>query len=63
LVQYTIYSIVNNSFISKNEFTQVKKYGPVPAGKHGKSMEHGNSISTESLRIFSGEFWSFPGEG
>jgi hypothetical protein len=44
-------------------FTQAKKYGPVPAGKHRKSMEHGSSIPTGSFRIFSDEFRSFPGEG
>ncbi len=50
-------------YLSSTTYTQVKKYGPVPAGKHRKSMDHGSSIPTESLRIFSGEFWSFPGEG
>jgi len=25
-------------------YTQVEKYGPVPAGKHRKSTEHGSSI-------------------
>jgi hypothetical protein len=30
--------------------SQVKKYGPVPSGKHRKSLPHGSSIPTGSFR-------------
>jgi hypothetical protein len=32
--------------------TQVKKYGPVPAGRHWKSPEHGSSIPTGKFSDF-----------
>ncbi len=35
-------------FFFKSNQSQVKKYGPVSAGKNRKSLEHGNSISTGS---------------
>ena len=40
--------------------SQVKKYGPVPAGKHRKSLEHGSSIPTGNFRIFSDDFRPVP---
>ncbi len=36
--------------------TQVKKYGPVPAGKRRKSLEHGSSIPFGFFPIISGRF-------
>jgi len=32
--------------------TQVKNYGPVPAGKHRKSLERGSSIPTGNFSDF-----------
>jgi len=32
--------------------TQVKNYGPVPAGKHRKSLERGSSIPTGKFSDF-----------
>jgi len=34
------------------EYTQVKNYGPFPAGKHRKSLERGSSIPTEKFSDF-----------
>jgi hypothetical protein len=36
--------------------TQVKKYGPVSAGKHRKSLEHGSSIPAGNFLDFSRSF-------
>jgi len=37
---------------SKTKRTQVKNYGPVPAGKHRKSLERGSSIPTGKFSDF-----------
>jgi len=35
-----------------HETAQVKNYGPVPAGKHRKSLERGSSIPTGNFSDF-----------
>jgi hypothetical protein len=35
-----------------NNTSQVKNYGPVPAGKHQKSLERGSSIPTGKFSDF-----------
>jgi hypothetical protein len=38
--------------IKMHILTQVEKYGPVPAGKHRKSLERGSSIPTGKFSDF-----------
>jgi len=47
--------IITNDIIQpliQHTCTQVENYGPVPAGKHRKSLEHGSSIPTGKFSDF-----------
>jgi hypothetical protein len=43
---------MSNMYTSDAMNTQVKKYGPVPVGKHRKSLERGSSIFTGKFSDF-----------